>query len=94
MKQAFFKKLSCAVACAAAFLMPAAQAADKAADYPSKPITLLVGFTAGGPSDTAARILAERLTSKWRDAHIVVENRAGANGSIAAAVLTKPRPSW
>ncbi|HEY0296917.1 MAG TPA: tripartite tricarboxylate transporter substrate binding protein [Bordetella sp.] len=64
-------------------------AGDDAADYPSKPITLLVGFTAGGPSDTAARILANRLSGKWHDARIIVENRPGANGAIAAAQMVQ-----
>jgi tripartite-type tricarboxylate transporter receptor subunit TctC len=70
---------------------PAAHAADAdaAADYPSRPITLLVGFPAGGPSDSAARILGERLQSKWPNATIVVQNRPGANGSLAAAAMTK-----
>jgi len=66
-----------------------AAAADPAADYPTRPITLLVGFPAGGPSDTAARILAHQLEGELPGARVVVENRGGANGTLAAAALTK-----
>ncbi|ARP92383.1 Bug family tripartite tricarboxylate transporter substrate binding protein [Bordetella genomosp. 9] len=79
-------------ACAAALACNAAMAADDAADYPARPITLLVGFPAGGPADQAARILADRLQSAWHGARIVVENRGGANGTIAAAAMTKAAP--
>ncbi|GAB1577977.1 Bug family tripartite tricarboxylate transporter substrate binding protein [Bordetella petrii] len=77
---------------AMAGLAAAAQAAGQADDYPAGPITLLVGFPAGGPSDTAARILASRLEAEMPGARVVVENRGGANGTIAAAALTKARP--
>jgi tripartite-type tricarboxylate transporter receptor subunit TctC len=78
-----------AAAMAVASLSPAHAADDPAASFPSKPITLLVGFPAGGPSDASARILAERLEHKWPGAHVIVENRPGANGSIAAAAMVK-----
>jgi tripartite-type tricarboxylate transporter receptor subunit TctC len=82
------------VACAAALALtaPFARAADDtaaASAYPSRTITMLVGFPAGGPSDAAARLLVERLQTKWPKANIIVENRGGANGSLAAAALTK-----
>lgn len=85
------------MACAAAMALTtsaqiARAAGEDAANYPSRPITLLVGFPAGGPADTAARILVDRLMTKWPDAHIIVENRGGANGSIAASVMTKSAP--
>ncbi len=62
---------------------------DAVKDYPSKPITLLVGFPAGGPADTAARLLVDRIVSKWPQAKIIVQNRGGANGAIAASEMTK-----
>jgi tripartite-type tricarboxylate transporter receptor subunit TctC len=68
----------------------AAQADEGAArNYPDRPITLLVGFPAGGPSDSAARIMVDRLQSAWPGARIIVENRGGANGTLAAAALLK-----
>jgi tripartite-type tricarboxylate transporter receptor subunit TctC len=89
MKPHFAKQLLAAALCSLTLLATAAHAQDPAADYPSKRITLLVGFTAGGPSDTAARILADQLHAKWPAANVIVDNRPGANGSIAAAAMTK-----
>lgn len=59
-------------------------AAGQAADYPtSRPINILVGFPAGGPSDHAARILASSLGKIWPQAKFIVLNQGGANGTIA-----------
>ncbi|WP_187830066.1 Bug family tripartite tricarboxylate transporter substrate binding protein [Siccirubricoccus phaeus] len=53
--------------------------------YPDRPITLVVPFLAGGSTDIAARILAERMSVKLGpQARIVVENRAGAGGSVGS----------
>lgn len=64
-----------------AFLTLSASAA--AADYPDRPIRLVVPFLAGGSSDAAARTLAQAL-HKAMGQQIIVENRPGANGAIAA----------
>ena len=53
-----------------------------AADYPVKPVTLVIGFTAGGPTDAVGRYLARQLEAELGQT-IVVENRAGANGVVA-----------
>jgi tripartite-type tricarboxylate transporter receptor subunit TctC len=55
-----------------------------AADYPNRPVHWLIGFTAGGPVDVVARILAQWL-SEHLGQQFVVENRAGSGGNIAAA---------
>jgi tripartite-type tricarboxylate transporter receptor subunit TctC len=70
----------------------AAWSADAVKEYPARPVTLLVGFPAGGPADMAARILAERLHTEWPDLKLIVENRGGANGTLAASQLTKADP--
>jgi tripartite-type tricarboxylate transporter receptor subunit TctC len=73
----------------------AGSAASVAADdYPSRSIRLVVGFTAGGPTDIPARFLADRLTvSLGRP--VVVENKPGAGAMIAANdVLSHPRDGY
>ncbi len=62
-----------------------------AADYPAQPIRLVVPFGAGGVTDTTARVFAEGL-SKELGQPVVVENRAGAGGAIAASSVAKSRP--
>ena len=57
--------------------------------YPSRPIKILVPFTAGGSSDMVARAIGAKLPDSLPGATIVVENRPGANGSIAAELLAK-----
>src|SRR5690349_17052083 len=56
--------------------------------YPSKPIRLLVGFPAGGNADVSARAIATRLSQTLRTP-LVVENRGGAAGSIAAQTAAR-----
>jgi tripartite-type tricarboxylate transporter receptor subunit TctC len=58
-----------------------AQAADKPKDYPNRPITLQVGFGAGGSSDVGARILADAL-KKVIGQPVMVENKPGAGGQV------------
>ncbi|MSQ51749.1 MAG: tripartite tricarboxylate transporter substrate binding protein [Betaproteobacteria bacterium] len=68
-----------------------ASGAHAQAGFPSKSITMLVGFAPGGGTDTAARIVAKRLTATLGQS-IVVENNAGAGGNIAHELLAKSNP--
>ena len=61
------------------------------ADYPNRPMKLLVGFAAGGGTDVAARVIAQKM-SEILGQGVVVENRTGASGLIAAQDLTKADP--
>lgn len=63
----------------------------EAQTFPSRPVTLLVTFPAGGPTDIAGRALAE-ATSKYLGQPVVVENRPGATGTLGAAALVNARP--
>jgi tripartite-type tricarboxylate transporter receptor subunit TctC len=72
---------------AAAFMTFAAVAAD----YPSRPVTIVVAFTPGGPSDVLARILGRRLQDILHQPFIV-ENRPGAGGNIAAEQVVNATP--
>ena len=62
-----------------------------AADYPNKPITLIIGFAPGGPSDVMARILTRKMEEILKQP-FVIENRAGAGGSIAGASVARATP--
>jgi tripartite-type tricarboxylate transporter receptor subunit TctC len=59
--------------------------------FPSRTVTLLVGFAAGGATDTAARIIAKKLTENLGQA-VVVDNRAGAGGNIAHQQIANAVP--
>ena len=58
---------------------------------PSRPVTIVVPFGAGSGTDAITRILATLLEAEWGQP-VVVENRAGANGAIAAAQTTRSAP--
>ena len=74
------------LACIAVVAAPAA-----AQDYPSRPITLIVPYTAGGGNDLSARPAAERM-GKMLGQQIVIENRPGAGGSIATRQVARAAP--
>jgi tripartite-type tricarboxylate transporter receptor subunit TctC len=67
------------------------RAASAQAAYPSKPITIVVPYAAGGPTDTIARILAERLRVSLGQT-VIIENTTGAGGTIAVARVVRAAP--
>jgi len=74
-----------------ALLVLLASTACWAQGYPTKPVRLLVGFAPGGGTDIIARLLAQKLTERWSQS-VVVENKLGASGNIAAEVVAKSPP--
>ena len=66
-------------------------ATSQPAGYPSKPITLIVGFTPGGISDVLSRALAARLTVQMGQ-NVIVENKTGAGTTIASAFVASAAP--
>jgi tripartite-type tricarboxylate transporter receptor subunit TctC len=82
------KKLIVAAACCA---MLASLTAAAAQSYPSRPITMVVPFAAGGPNDTAARILIDRMGAALGQS-VIVENVTGANGNIGIARVARAAP--
>lgn len=73
---------------AAALLAPLA-AASNAAEFPTKPVRLMVGANAGGGTDIIARMLAEKFAESFKGGSFVVENRPGASNTIAADLTAK-----
>lgn len=89
-------KLSTGLAVAAwiALLAPAHAAQKNAAsegEYPTKPIRILIGFTPGGGPDITARYIAQKLTEEFKQ-QVVVDNRPGAGGTIAANLAANANP--
>jgi tripartite-type tricarboxylate transporter receptor subunit TctC len=77
---------SAIVALLATMIAPAA-----AADYPTRPVTLVLGFAPGGPSDVIGRILSRKLEQLLRQP-VVIENRTGAGGSVAGQAVARAAP--
>jgi tripartite-type tricarboxylate transporter receptor subunit TctC len=63
-----------------------------AADYPERPVRIIVGFVPGGGTDVAARFLAQRLTEIFKGSNFIVDNRAGASGTLGANAVAKAPP--
>jgi len=63
----------------------------QAQTYPSRPVTLLVPFPPGGSTDTAARIIGERMRAPLGQS-VVIENVGGAGGTIAVGRLARAAP--
>ena len=64
---------------------------EAAADYPSKPIHIVVGFTPGGGPDITARYVAQKLSESWKQ-QVIVDNRPGAGGTIGAGMVARANP--
>ena len=82
----YLKKLLCA----SALLMFGIGTAT-AQSYPSKPIKFILGFSAGGPTDIVARVVANHVSKKLGQP-VIVENHTGANGMLAAAEVARAEP--
>ena len=76
---------------AGAAALPAASRIARAQTYPSRPVRLLVGFTPGGTTDIAARLMAQTLSERFSQ-QFVVENRSGAATNIATEAVVRAAP--
>src|SRR6185436_17644937 len=72
-------------------LTGAAAPAQGAADFPARPVRIIIGFAAGGGNDLIVRVLAPRLTEALGQP-VIVDNRPGASGMIAAEMGAKAAP--
>ena len=84
------RRLLPALAAACVFITAAATGPARA-DYPERPLTMIVPFAAGGAIDIIARVLSEPLSKALRQP-IVIENRAGAGGNIGVAAAARAKP--
>ena len=78
----------CAVAIAAGAMTLAAAGAQ---DFPSRPIKLVIAFPAGGPTDFVGRLLADKLKEELGQS-VIIENKAGASGTLGADYVAKSEP--
>src|SRR4051812_8716780 len=69
----------------------AQRTASEASVYPGKPVRVLVGFTPGGGPDITARYIAQKLSESWKQ-QVVVDNRPGAGGTVAAQTAATANP--
>jgi tripartite-type tricarboxylate transporter receptor subunit TctC len=80
------------IGCALALSLVASTHADCAEPtFPTKPVRVLVGFSPGGGTDVAMRIIGKKLSETWNQ-QVVVDNRPGAGGLIAFDIVAKANP--
>jgi tripartite-type tricarboxylate transporter receptor subunit TctC len=85
------KKTILSLLASTALVLSASALAQSAANYPAKPIKIVVPFPAGGTSDVLARIFGQKITEHWGQP-VVVENRPGASGNLGADQVAKSAP--
>lgn len=83
--KSLFRTMGIAMLCA---MSVSAIAAD---DYPNKPITMVIPFSAGGPTDVVGRVVAQSMSNTLKK-QVIVENTVGAGGTIAAARVARAAP--
>ena len=76
---------------AALLLMGGTLTMAQTAAWPNKPVTIIVPFVPGGGTDLGARLMAQKLSTRWGQS-VVVDNRGGAGGVVGADAVTRARP--
>ena len=69
----------------------AAVAQSATVGYPSQPVRIIIPFAAGGATDVTARIIGQKIAEEW-GATVIIENKPGATGAIAAEYVAKANP--
>lgn len=86
-----FRSIPVLRACAIALGLAAAGVVHAQADFPNRPVTLIVSAAPGGTTDIAARLIAQPLGAALGQS-VVVENKPGASGGIAAQAVARAKP--
>lgn len=81
--------MRCALLTVSAWTMAGSAVAQS--DFPSKPVRIVVPYSAGGTADLLPRVIGEKLTAIWKQP-VVIENRTGAGGNIGADYVAKAAP--
>jgi tripartite-type tricarboxylate transporter receptor subunit TctC len=89
--KALMQKLVAALVAAIAIVTAGPVAAQAAANYPAKPVRLVVPFPPGGTTDILARAVAQKLSETWGQ-QVIVDNRPGAGGNIGSELVAKSQP--
>jgi tripartite-type tricarboxylate transporter receptor subunit TctC len=85
------RALTCYSAVVGLSLMGSAAAWAQATAWPTKPVTIIVPFAAGGGTDIGTRIVAQRLSQLWGQS-VVVDNRGGAGGNVGLEIVSRAKP--
>ena len=85
------RALTCYSAVMGLSLLGSAAAWAQATAWPTKPVTIVVPFAAGGGTDIGTRIVAQRLSQLWGQS-VLVDNRGGAGGNVGLEVVSRAKP--
>jgi tripartite-type tricarboxylate transporter receptor subunit TctC len=91
MKRLVGSRWACALVSVLAVGAAGSALAQTAGSYPSKPVRVVIGFAPGGPADMVGRLVAPRMSENLGQ-QLVIENRGGAGGTIAAEIVAKAAP--
>jgi tripartite-type tricarboxylate transporter receptor subunit TctC len=91
MKRFIGSRRVCGLVSIAALSASAVALAQTGGNYPSKPVRVLIGFAPGGPADMVGRLITPRMSENLGQ-QLVIENRGGAGGTIAAELVAKAPP--
>jgi tripartite-type tricarboxylate transporter receptor subunit TctC len=90
-RREFLRDTTLAALGSSAAAWPMSVGAETAENWPQRPVTIIVPFSAGGSADLLARLLAQHLQQKF-GASFVIENRGGAGGSLGTGYVAKAAP--